>query len=190
MVVGAIEMRRRGALVVFGVAMIILGTRDGSQALQVTTLAQRPRSTIEQLQAKLMAAKNMERKFQGLELAAKQAQDKYTKIKAEHDQARHQLSKQEMMLGHVIEEENKMNVAKQNGKVQAFNHALTGLNSGMIQLTKSLSAAECPPTHGGQAALNMCMMKAQFGHAEVLKVVNKKALAALRTALDSSQQTG
>ena len=109
MVVGAIEMRRRGALVVFGVAMIILGTRDGSQALQVTTLAQRPRSSIEQLQAKLMAAKNMERKFQGLELAAKQAQDKYAKIKAEHDQARHHLSQQEMMLGHVIEQENKIN---------------------------------------------------------------------------------
>jgi hypothetical protein len=74
--------------------------------------------------------------------------------------------------------------------VQAFNHALEGLKSGMIELTKSLSAAECPPRHGGQAALNMCMMKAQFGHAEVLKVVNNKALAALRTALDSSQQTG
>jgi hypothetical protein len=166
--------------------VIILGTRDVSQALQVASLAQRPRSSIEQLQAKLMAAKNMERKFQGLELAAKQAQDKYTEIKA----ARHQLSKQEMMLGRVIEEENKMNAAKQNGEVQAFNHALTGLKSGMIELTKSLSAAECPPRHGGQAALNMCMMKAQFGHAEVLKVVNNKALAALRTALDSSQQTG
>ena len=91
-----------------------------------------------------------------------------------------------------METAREMSLAQKSGKVSAFNHAVSHLDSGMSELKSSLASAECPPKSGGQAALNMCLIKQQLGQAAVIKQgdTSSKSLAALRSALKSTEQTG
>jgi hypothetical protein len=83
---------------------------------------------------------------------------------------------QELLLDNVMAAAKKMSAAQTTGNVHEFNDDVTTMNSGMTELESTLAAAQCPPTHGGQAALNMCLIKQQLGRAASLKqgVTNAK----------------
>lgn len=148
-------------------------------------------TAIARLQAKLFVAQKHAHAYEHLEQAVTTAQGKFVTAKASHDRERQNLAKQELMLDNVMATAEKMSEAQKTGQVQKFSTAVAQLNSGMAELKTSLAAAQCPPRHGGQAALNMCIIKQQLGQAAMLKQgqATVKGLAALRSALDGTEQT-
>lgn len=92
---------------------------------------------------------------------------------------------QELLLDNVMASAKRMANAQTKGNVNEFNSDVTHLNSGMTELQSTLAAAQCPPTHGGQAALNMCLIKQQLSHADSLRqgVTNSKVRHAEREGL-------
>jgi hypothetical protein len=181
-----------GALVVVAaVAAALRGADDGPQwgPVSLSTTA-----ALERLQAKLRVAQEHEHAYQGLVDTVNDAQARYARKKAAHDAERQSLSKQELLLDDVVETATEMSNAQTAGEVQQFHRAVTQLSSGMAELRSSLADADCPPTHGGQAALNMCLIKQELGqpHVALLKQGRPSAqgLAALHTALQGTEQTG
>ena len=181
-----------GALVVVAaVAAALRGADDGPPRgpFSLSTTA-----ALERLQAKLRVAQEHKHAYQGLVDTVNDAQARYARKKAAHDAERQSLSKQELLLDDIVETATEMSDAQTAGEVQQFHRAVTQLSSGMAELRSSLADADCPPTHGGQAALNMCLIKQQLGqpHVALLKQGRPSAqgLAALHIALQGTEQTG
>lgn len=99
---------------------------------------------------------------------------------------------QELLLDNVMAAAKKMAAAQTTGNVHEFNNDVTTMNSGMTELESTLAAAQCPPTRGGQAALNMCLIKQQLGRAASLKqgVTNAKVSRTSRTVPASRNVLG
>ena len=183
--------------VLVAVVVVVVAMRSGDTDADPASARRGPVSlsttaALERLQAKLLAAQQHEHAYQGLVDKVNGAQGTYARKKAAHDVERRSLSKQELLLDNIMETAKEMSHAQKAGNAQHFNRAVTQLTGGMAELKSSLAAADCPPTHGGQAALNMCLIKQQLGKAAMLKQgkANAKDLAALRSALEGTEQTG
>jgi len=177
-----------GTTVLLAVAAYTSGVSSSAAA----PVALSTTSAISRLQAKLFVAQQHEHAYEGLEQAVTTSLGRFAMAKASHDEERQNLATQELLLDNVMAEAKHMATAEKTGKVQDFNTAVAHLNSGMTELKTLLSAANCPPRHGGQAALNMCLIKQQLGEAAMLRQgqTTPKGMAALSSALEGTEQTG
>ena len=189
-----LRRRRAAAAAVCGttVLLAVAAYTSGVSSSAAAPVALSTTSVISRLQAKLFVAQQHEHAYEGLEQAVTTSLGRFAMAKASHDKERQNLATQELLLDNVMAEAKHMATAEKKGKVQDFNTAVAHLNSGMTELKTLLSAANCPPRHGGQAALNMCLIKQQLGEAAMLRQgqTTPKGMAALSSALEGTEQTG
>ena len=148
-------------------------------------------AAISRLQAKLELAQTQEQAFRTLQQTEQQAATKYAHAKVKHDAERANLAQQLHMLDRVRESANTMAVAQGKGHLASFNRAMGGLNTGMGELKTLLAHAQCPPSGGGQAALNLCLVGQQLRRASALAhgEITPQGLTALQKAADGTKLT-